>query len=315
MKKKNLITKRNVVISIVALVLLVFIANILMAFIILPALDSPPDRLPGAPPLPPVARYSPPSMIEILLISIANPLVLILAMGGGLWLILSRLNKKETAIPDRYRIYLTFILTVIALLSILPLSQKVIETPPPYQSLPSSSSPPPYEKHSPILPQIIVVSVLTVFVAITSYMRKFYPYSIIFALALLGVVYTIIPMPVIFIIPVLVIASALWQHNKLSMVYPVAYSAVLGIIAGVDAPNSYIGWDMLGIVFLTLSITFLSGIITIVLFVFRFKFESANEDFNKALRVTLSLIVFFIVMNLAYSHIFQPYYNPYGWSD
>lgn len=231
------------------------------------------------------------------------------------FIILSYQERIGEFIPDKYRIYLVIILTIISFLSILPLSQKVIETPIPYPSTPYSSSPTHLEKHSPILPQIIVVSVLTVFVAITTYMRRFYPYSIIFALVLLGAVYTIISMPVIFIIPVLVIAPVLWQHSKLGTVYPVAYSAVLGIIAGVDAPNSYIGWDMLGVVFLTLGITFLSGIITIVLFVSRFKFESVNDAFNKALRVTLSLIVFFIVMNLAYSHIFQPFYNPLGMGD
>jgi len=117
---------------------------------------------------------------------------------------------KAPVVPDKYRMYLVILFTIISILSILPLSQKVIETPPPYQSIPSYSSSIPLEKHSPILPQIIVVSVLTVFVAITTYMRKFYQYSIIFTLALLGIVYTIIPTPSVFIIPVLVIASALW---------------------------------------------------------------------------------------------------------
>jgi hypothetical protein len=225
---------------------------------------------------------------------------------------------KVPVVPDKYRIYLAILLTIISILSILPLSQKVIETPIPNPSPPYSSSPIPLEKHSPVLPQILVVSVLTVFVAITTYMRKFYPYSIIFTLALLGVVYTIIPiipMPVIFIIPILVIAaSASWQHEKVGMAYPLAYAAVLGIIAGIEAPTSYIGWDMLGVVFLTLGITFLSGILTILLFIFRPKTIWAN-DFNTALRITLSLVVFFIVMNLAYSHIFQPFYNPLGMGD
>jgi hypothetical protein len=116
-------------------------------------------------------------------------------------------------------------------------------------------------------------------------MRKFYPYSIIFALALLAAVYTIIPMElVVFIIPVVGISSASWQHKKLAFMYPVVYSAVLGIIAGVEAPASYIGWDMLGLVFLTLGFIFLSGIITIVLFVFRFKSES-----SKSLRACLEI--------------------------
>ncbi len=244
-----------------------------------------------------------------------NPIVIIIpGIVILMFVIFSHLNKrisefKAPVVPDKYRIYLAILLTIISILSILPLSQKVIETPPSYPLSPSLQ----LEKHSPILPPIIVVSALTIFVAVTTYMRKFYPQSIIFALAMLGVVYTIMPMAYVmmFIIPVLVIASALWHDDK-GMIYPVAYSAVLGIIAGVEAPTSYIGWDMLGLIFLTLGITFLSGIITTVLFLFRSKLP---DDFNTTLRATLSLIVFFIVMSLAYGHIFQPFYNPYGWGD
>ncbi len=244
-----------------------------------------------------------------------NPIVIIIPGAVILmFVIFSYLNKRISGfnapvVPDKYRPYLAILLTIISILSILPLSQKVIETPLGYPLSPSSSLQ--LEKHSPILPPVIVVSALTIFVAVTTYMRKFYPQSIIFALAMIGVVYITIPMaPVMmFIIPVLVIASALWHDDK-DMIYPVACSAVLGIIAGVEVPTSYIGWDMSGLVFLTLGITVLSGIITVVLFLFRSKLP---DDFNTTLRATLSLIVFFIVMSLAYSRIFQPFYNPYGW--
>lgn len=131
--------KKFVVKAIIVLILSVFIANILLAFIILPALTSPP------------------SFWEILLFSVTNPAVLTLAMGGGgLWLILSELGKRETAIPDRYRIYLTFILTVIALLSIQLLSMKVIETPlyPPYPTPPTQSQYPIWEYNSSIIPPL-----------------------------------------------------------------------------------------------------------------------------------------------------------------
>lgn len=314
------------------MVILVFIANILIYY--LPSFVSQPDIPPGAPPLPP--RYQPDtfSFSEILLFSIistiSNPLVLILGMGGGLWLILSSLGKRETAIPDRYRIYLMFILTVIAILSIQFLSMKVIKTPPLYPPLPTQSQYPIWEYNSSIIPSIIVVSAVSIFIAITTYMRRYYPYAAIFASALLGIVY-LTALPYItpeysvggwigvaidsISIPVLVIASALWRGEKMDVAYPIAYSSVLGIVAGVALPPSYAGWEMIGISALIFLLTFLFGIFTIISFLTKSKYESASKYFIPSLKVTLSLIVFLIMMFVTYGYIFQPYYNPHGLSD
>lgn len=291
--------KKIVVKAIIAWVLLVFIANILLAFI-----------FPHAP-----------SFWEILLLSVTHPLVLTPAMGGGLWLILSELGKRETAIPDRYRIYLMFILTVIALLSIQFLSMKVIQTPQ-YEYNPTQ-----FEYNSSIIPPIIVVSAVTIFVAVTTYMRRYYPYSAIFASALLGVVY-LTALPYIYItpeyeysfwtgvpyysIPVFVIVSAWWAGEKMGVAYPIAYSFVLGIVAGVALPRYYAGWEMLSIVGPTVFLAIGFGIFTVISFLTKSKSESGSKYFIPALKVTISLIVFFIIMRATYSYIFQPYYNPLG---
>ncbi len=346
MEMENLITKRNVGLSVVALIVLVFIGNILMAYIILPAnyyQNLPPgaENCSGAwcpPPLPP-----PPPLSELFLYSITNPLVLILAMGGGLWLILSGIGKKETAIPDksslqkdspvmviykkepvmpdRYRIYLTFILTLIALLSIQLLSMKVIKTPPPY--------PNPTCGYNSIIPPIIIVSVVTIFVAITTYLRRYYPYAAIFASLLLGVFYLpalqYIPnVPnsfgfstsgIYFLsIPVFVIASALWRGEKMGVVYPVAYSLVLGIlVGGVLIPNA--GVEILFITGLSYILIFISGIVTVISFLTKSRYELTTKYFIPSLKVTLSLIVFLIMTFVTY-YIFQPFYIQHcGWSD
>ncbi|MDW7777314.1 MAG: hypothetical protein SCH39_13395 [Methanosarcinales archaeon] len=128
-----LITKKNVIISIAVLMLLVLITN-----------------------------------------TIFNPLM-ILVIGAGLWLILSTIGEKEAAIPDKYRIYFSFILTAIALLPILLLNKKAMEWGP--------------EKYFFILPPVIIAAAVTVFIAITTYMKRYYPYSVIFSSALLGIHY------------------------------------------------------------------------------------------------------------------------------
>lgn len=286
--------------AIIVLVLLVFIANILMAFIILPARDSPPDTLPGAPPLPPEARYSPPPLSEILLISITNPLVLILALGGGLLLILSAVGKKETAIPDRIpdsRIYLTVILTLFAFLSI--------------QLWNPAQYPNPNYYYNSIIPLIIMVSVVTIFIAVTTYMRRYYPYAAIFASILLGAFY-LPTLSYIMYTPVFV-ASAWWRGEKMGLVYPVTYSLVWGFVVGVLIPKGP-GWEGLGLLFIYFLLTFLSGILTVISFLTKSRYELANKYFITSLKVTLSLIIFLIMMSVT-SNIFQPYYIPQGLSN
>ncbi len=286
--------KKFVVKAIIVLVLLVFIANILMAFIILPA-SYYQDFPPGAPPLPR------PTFLEILFISITNPLVLILALGGGLLLILSAVGKKETAIPDRtpdrYRIYLTFILTLFAFLSI--------------QLWNPAQYPNPNYEYNSIIPLIIMVSVVTIFIAVTTYMRRYYPYAAIFASILLGAFY-LPALSYITYTPVFV-ASAWWRDEKMGVVYPVTYSLVWGFVVGVLIPKGP-GWEGLGLLFIYLLLTVLSGILTVILFLTKSRYELANKYFITSLKVTLSLIVFLIMMVVT-SNIFQPYYNPRGLSD
>lgn len=177
-----------------------------------------------------------------------------------------------------------------------------------------------------------MVSALTIFVAITTYMRRYYPYAAIFASALLGVVY-LTALPYIttedssggwiglgivsfsFSVPVFIIASAWWRGEKMGVAYPIAYSLVLGIVAGVALPSSYAGWEMLSIIFLTLLLTFLFGIFTVISFLTKSKSESASKYFIPSLKVTISLIVFLIMMFATYNYIFQPYYNPLGLSQ
>lgn len=119
--------------------------------------------------------------------TIAGWIIIVAIVISAFWLLFFSEKKTarelKVAISDKYRVYLTIILTIIALLSILLLSQKAID----------------------IFPQIIVVTVLTVFVAITTYSKKFYPYSVIFASLLLVVVYAIISMPEVLVMVVVLI--------------------------------------------------------------------------------------------------------------
>jgi len=280
-----LITKKNVVISIAVLMLLVLIIN-----------------------------------------TIFNPLM-ILVIGAGLWLILSTIGEKEAAIPDKYRIYFTFILTAIALLSILLLNKKAMEWGP--------------EKYLFILPPVTIAAAVTVFVAITTYMKRYYPYSAIFSSALLGIHYfTVLPytgldilisfisfigLIVIFAIPILVIASGWWHSEKLGITYPVVYSLVMGLIAGIALPLSFYapwrvppfelsGFEGLGLLstaFILVSIVpliFVSGIAAIIFFITKSRSETANRYFAVSLKTTLLLIVFLIVSYASFNYVFSQLY-------
>ncbi len=276
-----LITKKNVVISIAVLMLLVLIIN-----------------------------------------TIFNPLM-ILVIGAGLWLILSTIGEKEAAIPDKYRIYFTFILTAIALLSILLLNKKAMEWGP--------------EKYLFILPPVIIAAAVTVFIAITTYMKRYYPYSVIFSSALLGIHYlTVLPYTyptptygepllyfimsiIIFTSPILVIASGWWLSEKLGIIYPVVYSLVMGLIAGIALPLSYLvlflvppfenfGLEVAGVIFFTLLFTFVSGFAAFMFFIKNSSSETARRYFAVSLKVTLLLIVFLIVVHASFTYIFRQLY-------
>lgn len=244
-----------------------------------------------------------------------NPLILIPVIGAGLWLILSTVGEKGVTIPEKYRIHLTFILTAVALLSILLLSKKVIVEGLGYLS----------QEHSPLLPPIVVVSTVTIFVAVTTYIKKLYPYSAIFEIALLGVIYSVSLQNIIqhpmaisgkgmayFIIPLLIIASSLWRHEKLGTAYPIAYAAVFGVVAGVALPSSSEDFGFLGMFLLIIVPAFFSGIAAVISFVIKSRSKSANEIFLPALKMALSLVVFLIVLDVAFDYIFLPFYRPRG---
>lgn len=231
-------------------------------------------------------------------------------------LILIPLIKKGTkelgvsVIQSKHRIYLTFILTTIALLSILLLSTKAIESPVLGQ--------PGLVKFSPIIPPIIVVSIAAIFIAITTYMKKFYPYSVIFSSALLYVIYAgsqhsrealfVWLIAYTSILPIIVIASS-WHSESLGTAYPIALSAVLGVITGVEIPQSFEAVEMLALVIHAIFLIFLSGVTALVLFLLKSRSKSANEYLTPALKVTLSLVIFAIVSFAAYALIFGYFYR------
>ncbi len=242
--------------------------------------------------------------------------LLLPTMQAASLLILIPLIKKGTkelevsAIQNKYRIYSTFILTTIALLSILLLSTKAIESPVLNQ--------PGFVKFSPIIPPIIVVSIAAIFIAITTYMKKFYPYSVIFSSALLYIIYAgsqnsrealfIWLIAYVSILPIIVIASS-WHNESLGTAYPIALSAVLGVVTGVEIPQSFEAVEMLALVIHAIFLIFLSGITALVLFLLKSRSKSANEYLIPALKVTLSLVIFAVVSFAAYALIFGYFYR------
>ncbi len=211
---------------------------------------------------------------------------------------------------------MTIILTIIALLSILPLSNKTVGT----GDFGRLHIPPLPDRAQNIVPPIIVVSVVSIFVATTIYIKKFYPYSAIFASAVLCIVYATSLEYVLpyfnysyiwysaFIIPFIVIAASILQHKKLGVVYPIALSIVLGIIAGVAIPRTYENLELLGTFYPAVIFIFLSGIITFVLSILRFKYVSLNYYFTPALKVTSSLCIYLITLLLSNKYIFWHFY-------
>ncbi len=250
--------------------------------------------------------------------------IVIFVILAALLLILIPLLKsaqepKVSAIQNKYWIYLTVILTTIALLSILLLSKKVIVSPVPY---------PPYflKEFSPIIPPIIVASAVTIFVALTTYMKRFYPYSAIFASALLGVVYVasltfVTPRfskewslawltAYYSVFPIIVIASS-WHSEKLGTAYPIALSAVLGVVAGVEIPQGIEGFlEMLALILLSIILILLSGITILILVLAKSKLKSINERLIPSLKkVLLSVLVFLIVSLASFVLIFGYFYR------
>lgn len=250
------------------------------------------------------------------------PFVLVFIAGVVTWFFLSALSKKvaeeskEPVISDRYRIYLTIILTIIALLSILPLSNKTVGT----GDFGRTHIPPLPDRTQNIVPPIIVVSVVSIFVATTTYIKKFYPYSAIFASAVLGIVYAASLEYVFpyfkysylwysaFTVPFIVIVASTWQQKKLGVIYPIALSIVLGIVAGVAIPRTYENLELFGTFYPAVVFMFLSGITTFILYIAKFKYKLTNYYFISALKVTSSLCIYLITLILSSKFIFWHFY-------
>ena len=230
-------------------------------------------------------KYGDLGYIVILIISAALLLILIP--------LLKRVQEPEISVTqNKYRIYSTALLTIISILSILLLSRKVIESP--------IIGPPFLKEFSPIVPPIIVVSAVTIFIAVTSYMKRFYPYSAIFASALLGVIYVVSLTFVtpryskewslawliayFSVFPIIVIVSS-WHGEKLGTAYPIALSAVLGVVAGVEIPQGIEGFlEMLALIILSIILILLSGITILVLVLAKSKFKYINEHLILSLK-------------------------------
>ncbi len=228
------------------------------------------------------------------------------------WFVFTNLSKKEIEkpiafLPDRYRSYFTIALTVIALLSILLLSSKTVYT----GRMPNSTS---YS----IIPPIIVVSAITIFVALTTYNKKLYPHSVIFASILLVMVYTT-SLPKVFpyfpnsalgflsrswiaVIPVIVMAAP-WLHGK-GLVYPLALSIIFGIFTGVAVPIGYESFEMLATAFPAIPIMIFNVIIFIIFAIFK----SEAIYLKSARTVILALAIYLIAQFLSYTAIFRHFY-------
>lgn len=245
---------------------------------------------------------------------LSGPVIMIwiFLTGSVFWFVFTNLSKREIEkpiafLPDRYRPYFTIVLTVIALLSILLLSSKTVYT----GRMPDGAS-------QSIIPPIIVVSATTIFVALTTYNKKLYPHSVIFASILLAMVYTT-SLPEVFpyfpnsalgflslswiaVIPVIVMAAS-WLHEK-GLVYLSALSVIFGIFTGVAVPTGYEGFEMLTTAFPAIPLMIFTGLIFIIFTIFK----SEVIYLKSAKTVILALVIYLIAQFLSYTAIFRPFY-------
>lgn len=239
-------------------------------------------------------------------------IIWIFIAGSVFWFVFTNLSKKEIEKPnaflsDRYRPYFALVLTVIALLSILLLSSKTVQT----GRMPDGVS-------RSIIPPIIVVSAITIFVALTTYNKKLYPYSVIFGSILLVMVYGT-SLPEVFsdfrnsvfgfligspmaVIPVIVMAAS-WLHRK-GLVYLSALSVIFGIFTGVAVPIGYDGFEMLTTAFPAIPLMIFLGII----FILSAIFKSEGIYLQSAKTVIFALVIYLIAQFLSYTAIFRPFY-------
>lgn len=245
---------------------------------------------------------------------LSGPIIMIwiFLTSSVFWFVFTNLSKREIEkpnafLPDRYRQYFTVALTVIALLSILLLSNKTVLSA--RIQNPVSQS---------IIPPVIVVSAITIFVALTTYNKKLYPHSVIFSSILLVMVYTtslreviryfpesavgFLSLSYFVVIPVIVMAAS-WLHGK-GLVYLSALSIIFGIFTGVAVPGSYEGFELLTTALPAIPLMIFNGIIFIIFAI------SKSEDIylKSAKTVILALVIYLIAQFLSWTAIFRPFY-------
>lgn|GEM_PF-2082476 len=207
------------------------------------------------------------------------------------------------------RCYATIILSIISLVTILLINYKVI-------SVGDSGYPP--------VVMASVMAVIMVFVAMTTYMKRYYPYSTVFSALIVALMYVstikyiihsdassyisliIVMLPNLAVIPISIKAAS-WHDEKIGFIYPVVLSAILGIISGVNLPPStHEMWLSQLITFvLTIGALIISGTITLILVSIKFIKKDPGNSYVRSLKVSLSLAALFIMLMITFVYMYQ----------
>ena len=253
------------------------------------------------------------SLPELLFISlygtiIIDPLVINLVIVYGMISISSFIENREDAV-NKYRTLITFFLPFLSLMSIPIIGNNASEWWP--------------DKYYMMAYPITIALIVTGFIGMTMYIKRYYPYSLFFASLLLIVHYSAI-IPIVFVdaiaimaIPVIIVASA--TRKELGKIYPIIYSFILGAIVGIDFILSMImsssidpyserwGYGITGILYITALFIIVTAIITVILFASRSKSENLNRNFTISLKAVISLIIF-LVVTYGSMHVFRIVY-------
>jgi hypothetical protein len=160
----------------------------------------------------------------------------------------------------------------------------------------------------------LAVLMITIFIASTTYIKKFYPYSLFLSIALLGVLYCFAISYVtqsfwIWIIGqlsiiVLVVIAASWHQEYLGHPYSMAFSIFSGFLTMAlqnpfdTHPEDF--WNIFPDVSLMMELLFLFVITVVVLFL-----KSPNKDFIPTLKITVSLALFFLSAYVSYWFLYS----------
>lgn len=160
----------------------------------------------------------------------------------------------------------------------------------------------------------LAVLMITIFIALTTYIKKFYPSSLFLSIALLSVldcfaisyvtqsfwIWIIGQLSII----VLVVIAASWHQENLGHPYSMTFSIISGFLTMAlqnpfdTHPEDF--WNIFPGVFLMVELVFLFLISTIVLFL-----KSPNKDFIPTLKITVSLSLFFLSAYVSYWFLYS----------